>query len=181
MEHFIPSSDDGKLGRGGLYFTSSNGIGYTHSSGSVSVEDGQPIKIDLLISAVGGFPKGNADTEMSPFQYSGNEVNKLAKLIDVLKSDKAFAVKVDKLLGGVKALLGAEKAGEKVGKAIDVLMTKNALDEAEKAAPLMEETKKPNGVCSVCGVDKDSSHINKTARAINEDRKKKAREKKNNE
>src|SRR5574343_657535 len=91
--------EESSEGRGGLYFISSSG-GFGHKSGSLSGKDAIPINIDILVSAVGGFPKGNADTEMSPFQHSGDEVAKLNKLFALVKSDEKFAIKMDKLLAG---------------------------------------------------------------------------------
>ena len=170
---YIPSIED--RGRGGLYFVSSNGS-YTHSSGSLEGDDAIPIKLDLLVSAVGGFPKGNSDPNMFPWENSGDEVSKLAKLPSVLISDKKFFEKVDKLLAGVKALVTAGKSGDKIGKAVNEMLEKSAENEEQKSVPLMEETKKPTDICSVCGATMDSGHINSTVRKINSARQQDAKQ-----
>jgi hypothetical protein len=137
---YVPSTSD--KGRGGLFFTSSSG-GFNHSSGSLDENDAIPINLDLLVTVAGGFPGGNADTEMSPFQYSGDEVNKLTKLVEVLKSDKKFMEKVDKILESVKTVLNTEGAGEKKGQAMDEFLQK------------VNDTEKSNGKqflqCESCG------------------------------
>ena len=142
---------EGDKDKGGLYFVSEKG-GYGHANGTLDDRDLKAIKIDLLVDAVGGYPKGNLDTEMSPFAYTGDEVHKLAKLLEVLKSDKDFMVKVEKVLSSVKAVLNAEKAGEKGGKAINEILKELTGQSKATGAPRTAH-------CNLCGFNlKDSAN-----------------------
>ena len=124
---YLPSSDDRRGGRGGLYFVSSSG-GYTHTNGSLSGDDAIPIKIDLLVGAVGGFPGGNSSKDMLPWEGSGNDIQKLAELPEIIRSDKNFMEKVAKVVEGFKSVMGAENAGEKYGENVDKFLIQTNLD-----------------------------------------------------
>ena len=79
---------------------------------------------------MGGFPKGNLDTEMSSFAHSGDEIKKLRKLIDVLKGDKNFLTKLEKTLSAVKAITNFYKSGKQVRLAVDeYLKASNSMTE----------------------------------------------------
>jgi RHS repeat-associated protein len=117
---YVPSSDD-KKGRSGLYFTSSKGS-LTHASGSLNGRDAIPISLDLLLSAVGGFPGGNTSPNMLPWEGGGNEVQKLAALHEILTGDKKIAEKIDKTLESIKGIVGVFGAGDKVGEAVEAFL-----------------------------------------------------------
>jgi RHS repeat-associated protein len=124
---YLHSSDDKRSERGGLYFVSSSG-GYTHTNGSLTGDDAIPIKIDLLVSAVGGFPGGNTSKDMLPWEGSGNDIKKLAELPEILRSDKNFMEKVAKVVEGFKSVMGAENAGEKYGENVEKFLIQTNLD-----------------------------------------------------
>jgi RHS repeat-associated protein len=153
-ETYIPGENDSQ--KGGIYLVSKKG-GYQHSNGSLSDADLVPISIDFLVDAIGGFPKGNS----SGFSrdYSGGEIEKASKLMDVLKSDKKALEKMDKVMSNIKAVLKTEGSGEKIGKAVNKIL--EMLGNESKGKPIGITCDLPGCQGRIIPLDSASVHLGK--------------------
>ncbi len=129
----------------------------SNATGKLDLGDGTPISLDGWFDFLFGLREGESVESVAEKVVKNQEtLKRIQKAFNIVEANE----KVTDSKEGIDEYLNTELDKENEGR-----------------LPLLKQTSKSSDICSVCNTHEDSSHINTTVRAINEDLKKELRKK----